>query len=298
MKFILLLGLTMFGGCAAVERVGMSFLYKKAPLPASQVRRDLSYFPGSANLKHRLDLFLPAAKSWPVLVFVYGGGWENGDKALRIGGEDVYGNIGRFFAAHGIGVAVINYRLQPEVTWRQQVADVADAVAWVNNHLASDGGEPARIFRGGPSAGGHLASFVALNREVAARHGVPRLAGVICVSGAGLDMADEETYRLGNRVAYYEKLFDEGGKNPAWMRTASPVTFVTKDAPPFLILYAEGDSAALRRQAQHFHDVLDRRGVRNRVVVVPGESHTRIVLTLSRDDKTAGPAMLEFLGAR
>ncbi len=276
----------------------MSVLYKKAALPEAQVRRDIAYKPGSASLAHRLDLFQPAGRHWPVMVFVYGGGWVAGDKALRVGGQDVYGNIGRFYASRGIGVAVINYRLQPAVNWREQVADVADAVAWVKRNIGAYGGDPSRIFLAGHSAGGYLASFLALNREVAAQHGVPQLSGVICVSGAGLDMADEETYRLGNKPYYYENLFGEHGKNPDWMRTASPVTFATKDSPPFLILCAQGETASLRRQAQHFHEVLDSRGVRNRLVVVPGESHARIVLTLSRDDKTAGPAMLEFLGAR
>ena len=298
MKFILLLCLTMLGGCAGVERVGMSVLYKKVALPEAQVQRDIVYKPGSANPGHRLDLFQPTSKHWPVMVFVYGGGWMNGDKSLRVGGQDVYGNIGRFYAAHGIGVAVVNYRLQPAVNWWQQVADVADAVAWVKRNIGAYGGDASRIFLAGHSAGGYLASFTGLNRHVAAQHGVPRLSGVVCVSGAGLDMADEETYRLGNKPYYYENLFGEQGKNPDWQRTASPVTFATKSSPPFLILYAGGDSASLRRQGQRFHDVLDSRGVRNRLVVVPGESHTRIVLTLSRDDKTAGAAILDFIRAR
>lgn len=296
--FLLLLGLTMLGGCAAVENLGMKVLYRKTVLPETQIARDIIYKPGSNSPKHRLDLFHPDAKGWPVVVFVHGGGWEDGDKSLRVGGEDIYGNIGRFYASHGIGVAVINYRLQPEVNWRQQVADVAEAVAWVKIHAGSYGGDPSRIFLAGHSAGGHLASFVALNRAVAMRHGLPRIAGVICVSGAGLDMTDAETYRLGNRVSYYAQRFAEAGANPGWQRNASPATFASKESPRFLILYAEGETAPLKRQARHFHEVLDRKGASNRLVAVPGESHARIVLTLSRADKTAGPAILDFVGPK
>ncbi len=232
------------------------------------------------------------------MVFVHGGGWTEGDKSLRFGGQDVYGNIGRFYATRGIGVAVISYRLQPGVTWREQVSDVADATAWVKNNIGAYGGDASRIYLAGHSAGGHLASYVGLNRELAAQHGVPRIAGVICVSGAGLDMTDEETYRLGNRVSYYEGRFGESGQNPDWQRNASPATFASAGSPPFLIMYAEGDSASLRRQGAHFGDVLTAKGVRNRVVVVPGESHARMVLALSRDDKTAGPALLGFIRGR
>ena len=298
MKCFLPLCLIMLGGCAVVQRAGMSVLYVKASLSEAQIARDIVYKSTSRLPKHRLDLFQPASKHWPVMVFVHGGSWTEGDKSLRVGGGDVYGNIGRFFASQGIGVAVINYRLQSEVTWRQQVSDVADAAAWVKNHIGYYGGDPSRIFLAGHSAGAHLASFVALNREVAVQHDLPHIAGVICVSGAGLDMSDAETYRLGNRVSYYAERFAGAGGKPEWQREASPSTYAGKGAPPFLILYAAGESASLRRQARHFHDILDRKGVRNRLVAVPGESHTRIVLTLSRPDKTAGPAILEFIRSR
>ena len=295
MRLFLLLSLTMLGGCSVVERVGMKILYTKASLSETQITRDIVYKAGSTSPAQRLDLFVPAPKHWPVMVFVHGGGWDSGDKALRFAGEDVYGNVGRFFASHGVGVAVINYRLQPQATWRQQVSDVADAVAWVKGHIKSHGGDPTRIFLAGHSAGAHLASFVALNREVAAQHNLPRIAGAICASGAGLDMTDAETYRLGNRVSYYAERFAGAGGNPEWQREASPASYARKGAPPFLILYATGESAPLQRQARHFHDILDSKGVRNSLIAVPGESHTRIVLTLSRPDKIAGPAILEFI---
>lgn len=296
-KFFPLLCLTLLGGCVAVQRVGMEILYTKAPFPEAQIGRDVAYKSDSTSAKHRLDLYLPATKRWPVMVFVHGGGWVSGDKALRFGGQDVYGNIGRFYAARGIGVAVISYRLQPQVTWREQVDDVAEAAAWAKNHIASYGGDPSRIFIAGHSAGAHLASFVALNPEVSARHALPRFAGVICVSGAALDLVDQETYRLGNRVSYYAKLFGGDGSNPNWQRDASPATYARPGSLPFLILYAEGETAALKRQATHFHEILDGKGVRNRIVAVPGESHARMVLALSRADKTAGPAILDFIGA-
>src|SRR5438093_266305 len=96
----------IFSGYAAVRRAGLAVLYKPAALGEEQVRRDILYREGSDDEKHRLDLFLPQGSGWPVLIFVHGGGLSCGDKALRIGGADVYGNIGRFYASQGIGVAV------------------------------------------------------------------------------------------------------------------------------------------------------------------------------------------------
>ena len=117
----------IFSGFVAVRRAGIAVLYKPASLPEGEVRRDICYREGSEDEKHRLDLFLPPGTGWPILIFVHGGGLASGDKGLRVGGADVYGNIGRFYAGQGIGVAVINYRLQPKVTWRQQAEDARRA---------------------------------------------------------------------------------------------------------------------------------------------------------------------------
>ncbi|MEO6034389.1 MAG: alpha/beta hydrolase [Verrucomicrobiota bacterium] len=153
-----------FCGCTSVlQRTGIALFYKKASLPKSQVRREIVYREGSTLPKHRLDLFLPAATTtnWPVLVFIHGGNWTEGDKGLRAGGPDVYGNIGRFYAARGIGVAIINYRLQPGANWRDQIDDAACATAWVHSHITEFGGDARRIFVSGHSAGAQLAARIA-----------------------------------------------------------------------------------------------------------------------------------------
>lgn len=282
-------------GCAAVTRVGIHFLYRKAELPAEQVLRDVCYVagPGCDTDRHRLDLYLPlGAKDWPLLVFIHGGGWDSGDKSQRAGGADVYANIGRHFATQGVGTAVINYRLQPAADWRGQVDDVRQAVRWLHEHAREHGGRPDRIFLMGHSAGGYLAAFVGLTAPAGETFGI---RGVISVSGAGLDLTDSLTYALGESPRYYEKRFRDSDTTGTWQRDASPVSQVHTGAPPFLILYAGGESRKLKRQAQCLAQALERAGVEQSVVVVPGESHSRIVLTLSRPDKTAVPAILAFI---
>ena len=283
-------------GCAAVARVGVHILYRRAALPASQIVRDVCYTPELEcdARAHRLDFYLPAAHDWPVLVFIHGGGWDSGDKNLKAGGADVYANIGRTFASRGIGTAVINYRLQPTTDWRGQVADAEQAVRWVHEHAREYGGRADRVFVMGHSAGGYLASWVALGTAAADSLGV---RGAICVSGAGLDLADSLTYALGESLRYYEKRFRAGDTTEAWKRLASPVQRVHAGAPPFLFMYAGGEKPPLKRQASVLQEALERVGVRSRVQIVPGESHSRIVLTLSRPDKTAVPAILEFIRA-
>src|SRR5258708_4348190 len=86
-----------FTGCSVVEHAGITLLYEKAPLPDAQVKYDIPYVHLSAPAEQRLDLFLPRGTNWPVFIFVHGGNWDTGDKGLRVGGADVYGNIGRFY---------------------------------------------------------------------------------------------------------------------------------------------------------------------------------------------------------
>jgi arylformamidase len=286
-----------FPACAVIERMGIPFLYKEAKLPPNQIVHDIPYRQGSSLAAHKLDLFLPDGRDWPVLIFVHGGGWTSGDKGLTVGGADVYGNIGRFYASRGIGTAVINYRLLPEVRWRDQIEDVADAVAWISSHIAEYGGDGRRLFLSGHSAGAQLAARVALDPDPLQARGLSRqlICGVVSVSGAGLDLSDRRTYELGEDIAYYEKRFRDGDTGNAWQQAASPVSFARHPAPPFLILYAGGEGAGVQRQAHLLQHALLSAGVVSALAIVPGESHERIVLTLSRSDKVAGPAILDFV---
>ena len=290
----------IISGYAAVRRAGMAVLYKSVPWPDEQVRRDISYRDESADEKHRLDLFLPKGANWPILVFVHGGGLASVDKTLRVCGADVYGNIGRFYASRGIGVAVINYRLQPKVTWREQVEDVAHAVAWVHSHLGLFGGNTNRLFVGGHSAGAHLCARIALDPKPLCAVGLSPaiLSGVIAVSGAGFDLSDSKTYGFRHKLRDYEARFRCGDPTENWKAEASPITFAAPGAPPFLIIYPEGESKSLQRQSQLLHDALRRSTVQSDLLVVPGEGHCRVVLTLSRPDKVAVPAILSFLAGK
>ncbi len=284
-------------GCGVVHRAGIKLYYKPAALAPGSVVRDVTYVDGSTDPRHRLNFFRPAQENFPVVVFIHGGNWDSGDKDFRYGGQDIYNNIGRFFAAHGIGSAIISYRLIPTVDWRAQADDAAKAVAWVYAHAADFGGDPERLFVMGHSAGAQLAMRTVLDRETLGKLGVPRRAirGVIGVAGAGYDMADPRTHALGADPAWYAKRFRLGPGDTNWQVTASPIQFVDGDPPRALLLYAGGESRALKRQSELMRDALNRAGVRAELVVAPGLGHTRIVPTLSREDRPAGAAVLAFV---
>jgi len=281
----------------AVRRAGVALLYKPAPLGDRKVVRDINYCDDCAGQKHRLDLYLPPGRNWPILIFVHGGSLISGDKCLRVHGADVYGNIGRFYASRGIGVAVINYRLQPAVTWRDQVDDVARATAWMYTHAQNYGGDASRLFVGGHSAGAQLAARVALDRNALAPHGLSPdiVKGVIAIGGAGFDLRDAKSYELSHNLHLYEARFRCGDPTEQWKSDASPITFITPEAPPFLIITCKGETRALQRQSALLHAALREKQIPSQLMVMPGENHCRIVLALSRADKMAAPAILSFI---
>lgn len=267
-------------------------------MPVEQVRRGVPYAGSASTAEQRVNLFLPSGAGWPLVVFVHGGSWDEGSRDLEVGGADIYNNIGRYLASRGIGAAVVGYRLLPSVTWQTQAADVAAAVQWAGAQAASYGGDGRCVFVMGHSAGAQLGVRAALDPGARGAGGepMPKICGVIAVSGAGYDLADRRTYELGNDPRFYEQRF---GGAPGWQLEASPIRYVAAPRgatlPPFLLLYAGGESRALQHQSSLLHQRLLAAGATSTLLAVPGESHSRIVLTLSRDDKTAGPAIVAFV---
>jgi arylformamidase len=286
------LGLTGCGDFA--EWMAIRLFYREAVLPREQVYSDLIYWsgPDADERKHRLDFYVPKGTGWPVLIFIHGGGWRRGDKAQKFGAADPYGNIGRFYAAHGIGVAVANYRLQPKVTWREQIQDVARALAWVYEHADKYGADRRAVFISGHSSGAQLAARAALDRSLLRELGIPRRApcGVIAISGAPFDLADEKI-----NLSVFEKHFRAGDEGDRWKREASAVNLVAPSSPPFLLLHGRWDRKGLKRQNQLMDRALTRAGVRSRLVVTPWEEHFLIVAALSRPDKPASAAVIDFI---
>lgn len=335
--WLLVACLALYGCADRLQQLGMELIFEPTEWPAERTVLDLSYVddaesePGhtaSAHPKHRLDLFLPADpadsgteiegeprsegdRGWPVLVFVHGGGWTEGDKGHEVGGQDIYGNIGRFYAARGFGVAVVNYRLQPSVHWREQAADVARAVVWLSRHVDRWGGDPERIFLSGHSAGAQLAAWVAVapdvfdqaERESGTTFDRDRICGVIAVSGAGYDLADEKTYELGAEVKYYERLFRIDPRNEDWQQDGSVVHHLgpppsVEGLPPFLLAYAADEYPSLRHQAAVFHRRLHEADVESVLVEIPDLGHRRMVLALSQADNRLDDAVIAFLERR
>ena len=136
------------------------------------VASGLSYGPRSRQC---LDLFAPRqpSGSLPVIVFIYGGSWNEGDR------RD-YRFVGRALAALGYLVAVPDYRLVPEVEYPRFLEDCAAAVHLVTDVAAQYGGDASRLALMGHSAGAYNAVMLALHPGYDL---AKRLSAVVGLSG-------------------------------------------------------------------------------------------------------------------
>ncbi|GAA3215680.1 alpha/beta hydrolase [Microbacterium terregens] len=123
------------------------------------VTKDLSY---GQHERHALDVYAPEAADvagCPVLVYVHGGGFVRGAKDSEQ--TPYFKNIGSWAVQQGWVAVVINYRLAPEFAYPSGAEDVAAAMTWVADHIGEYGGDSAKVFLCGQSAGSmHVADYV------------------------------------------------------------------------------------------------------------------------------------------
>lgn len=146
--------------------------------------KDIPYYDDSAPARGdmelrpqrcRLDLRTPPLKGFPTLVWFHGGGMTKGRKEFP-----------RHLDYDRLGVVAVNYRLSGKsVKAPDYICDAAAAVAWVLKNIEKYGGDPARVYVSGHSAGGYLTAMIALDRKYLAEFGVTpmQLAGVFPISG-------------------------------------------------------------------------------------------------------------------
>jgi acetyl esterase/lipase len=229
------------------------------PGPAVDRLRHIDYW-GDGARRHRLDVYRPrrSVAGAPVFLYIHGGAWILGDK--REQGLPLMD----YLASRGWVCVTANYGLSPRVAFPEHLIDCKRALSWVRGHIADYGGDPDFVAVGGGSAGGHLASLIALtpgDPEYQPGFRSADTSVAACVPFYGVyDFTNRDGLRgqglgrLLERTVMKETL---AGSRTAYER-ASPIDRVNGGAPPFFVVHGANDTLVPVREARGFVERLRR----------------------------------------
>lgn len=205
--------------------------------------------------QHKLDVYFPENcenEKLPVIIDIHGGGWMYGDKELN----KIYNMT---LASKGFTVFSMSYSLWPDATVPTQLAEIAEALSWINSHLSSYPCDEKKILLTGDSAGGQLALFSAVIAESSV------LRGVFSVKDCGLnitclglvspvpDMSNSPVMSI-----YTKKMW---GKNYASSPTSRYMNFrdIAKFSklPPTILITSSGDTLAEKQTIATYNRIKD-----------------------------------------
>ncbi|HLX18211.1 MAG TPA: alpha/beta hydrolase [Bradyrhizobium sp.] len=256
-------------------------LQEKEPYQGVRVERDVKYGSADRNL---LDVFMPetASSGRPVLMFVHGGAFIRGNK--RLPNSPFYDNILLWAVKNGFVGVNITYRLAPQFPWPAGAEDVAAAVQWVNQKIGERGGDPARIYLMGHSAGAvHVANYVSHPEFQKVKDG--GLKGAIMVSG----IYDLTVGAVGDpERAYF-------GTDPSLYAERSSLQGLQATRLPLMIVSSELDPPIFHRQFDLLRDASCKqpRGC-IRAIKLPQHSHMSEVYSINTADTRLTSQILDF----
>jgi acetyl esterase/lipase len=255
-----------------------------APKDGVSVRRDIGY---GAHPRQSFDLYAPIAPGMarPAVIFVHGGAFVDGNRNRT---DEIYANIGYYFARHGSVAINMGYRLAPDAVFPEASRDVGAVVAWARAHAAETGIDPNRIFLMGHSAGGaHVATYAYDARVWPA--GGPGIAGLIVVSGRVRADNLPENPNARKVEAYY-------GTDASVYDDRSPVTHVTRSSVPTFVAWAEYENPLIDLYCA---ELVWRLSVAKRrsppVNWMKGHNHTSMIGHINTEDDMLGAAIRAFI---
>lgn len=227
--------------------------------------------------KHLLDIYLPANATGkiPLVIWVHGGGWLSNDKYADMG--YMKATIAEILKA-GYALASIDYRFSTQAVFPAQIQDCNQAVKFLHENAAEYGFDTQRFALMGFSAGGHLAAMMGLS----ANNKVPDFNS--SKSGKSIGYKAVVDFYGPADLTLFPKSDDPKSPEgiligaapldrPDLSKIASPVTYVDKDDPPFLIIHGEKDDLVSPNHSKLLSGWLTTLGVKNELIVVKDAPH-------------------------
>ena len=216
---------------------------------ASRKFKDVPYFVNTQTQDAlKLNVFQPRDKKvtkLPVVIFVHGGYWAEGNK-------NMYGFLGRNFSKNDVVTVIPSYTLSPNANYDDMATEIAKAVEWTVDHIKAYNGDPEQIYLMGHSAGGHLIALISTNPKYLENKDL--IKGVILNDAAGLDMY---TYLQKYPPTKEYHFITTWTTKPEEWNKASPIYFIDKTTPPFLIYVGKKTYVSIKNQNAKFIEKLN-----------------------------------------
>ena len=227
-----------------------------------RVERDIAYL--GTNRTEKADLYLPESATdgqrCPGIIVIHGGGWGSGDKT-----DKRERTICMALASHGFAALSINYRLAEaksllQEVWPRNIQDCKIAVRWLRQNAGQYGIDGNRIGVMGCSAGGHLAALLGTTGPDSGLEPKEPMGDVSCRVGAVVDFFGP--IQLGSAPL-----------KPGSVPETSPVKYVCKDTPPFLLVHGTADKGISIECSRQLAAALKNAGVEHELIEVEGAGH-------------------------
>ncbi|RAX46173.1 alpha/beta hydrolase [Arthrobacter sp. AQ5-06] len=261
----------------------------------SLLHRELSYAIAVGFRRLSMDVWLPrkmAGTSVPLVVWIHGGAFQLGDRR-ELPPTFAPNSVFRLLNEAGIACATVDYRHSLEAPFPAQLHDIKAAVRYLRHHADILGIDPERIGAWGESAGGHLAAMLGLTGSRKdlegglGAQGQPSSVSAV-VDFYGISSLTHVVRRLGVESFLNGPLTAAvpagssldpgtmlvgGSTDPALLDAASPLGYVTEDAPPFLLIHGDSDGLVPVSQSELLADALAQAGVQQELITIDGGGH-------------------------
>ncbi|MCU1572324.1 MAG: esterase/lipase [Micrococcaceae bacterium] len=260
----------------------------------SAVYREINYVRAIGFRPLQMDIWLPrhATGPVPVVVWVHGGAFQLGDRR-ELPPTFEPDSVFRLLNEAGIACATVDYRLALEAPFPAQLHDLKAAVRYLRTFAGVLGLDPGRIGAWGESAGGHLAALLGLTgnrvdlsgglgaqdqpssiQAVVDFYGVSSLADIpLLNTPTGLFPPALLAAVPAGMPLQPEYMLVGGSDDPALLAAASPVSYATAGAPPFLLVHGDCDGLVPHSQTDLLAEALAQAGGEHQVVTISGGDH-------------------------
>jgi len=260
-------------------------ILRDAPKDGVRVTKDIAY---GADAAQRLDLYQPEGRTGvPMVVFVHGGAYVRGARNIN---EEIYANVPTYFARMGMLGVNVDYRLAPSAPWPAGAEDVGAVVAWLRSNGPRYGGDSAKIYLIGHSAGAtHVANY-AFDSSLQPVSG-SGIAGMVLMSGRHRVAPKDDDPNSDNVRAYF-------GIDASQYPQRSPINHIQgAERIPTFVVIAEYDNPDLDvLGAELFAALCERDGACPRFTRLAGHNHLSMTYNFNTVDEALGQEIIEFIG--